>query len=241
MRCCGGHAHSVWENVAAEYAGDLSSWLCAVWDDSGALHPALAGFALLRTREEAVAWVRGTGAAEVHAFAGHGLPGVRRELVAGMRAAFPSELQGVPRLVWPNAVHPTAYVPEGFEMGEGNLVGSFTKLGPHARVGSFCMIGAHCLVAHDAVVHDYAQMNAANVLGGHSVLGEGCVMGINSCAADHAEIAPWTRIGMNAALVRSITVGGGVWIGTPARPMARKREGKEGPGEHRGEAAAAKM
>ncbi|KAI9029145.1 trimeric LpxA-like protein [Hyaloraphidium curvatum] len=232
LRCGGGHAGIVWETLVEDYAQDRDDGHAAVWDDAAEVHRSLEGFRHLRTAEEVRAFA---GDRTIDCFVANGTPATRKLLVEELRRELPG-----PRLRFPNAVHKTAWRPPNCSFGEGNYVGPFARIGPSSSIGNFCIVNPYSLVSHDVVLEDFCQMNGHASVGGYTRLGTGCWLSLSAAVADHLTIAPWTRLGMNAAVHKSITEPGLTWVGTPARPIAKKdKEGGEESKEPRMQSAEA--
>ncbi|KAI9008721.1 trimeric LpxA-like protein [Hyaloraphidium curvatum] len=224
FRCGGGQAGVLWEAVAPRYATAARDGNAACWDDGPGIHPALtaAGFVHLRSENEALEFA--SRHPQLDVFVSHGTPASRKRLAARLRSLLPG-------IRFPPAMHPLLCPAMNCTFGEGTFVAPFARIGPNASVGAFCHVGPFTIISHDCRVGDYVQLNGHNSIGGGTRLEEGVHLGLNAHVGDHVGVAPWTVIGLNSGVLRSITEGGVTWIGTPARPMERKGREAGGKGD----------
>lgn len=83
----------------------------------------------------------------------------------------------------PAAIHPTAVVGEGTELGEGVSLGAFAVIGRGVRLGAGVGVGSHavvgdgCDVGEHSVIHPHATLYSDVVLGPRSVVQSGACLG----------------------------------------------------------------
>lgn len=185
LRCAGRQAVQVWELVAPTYAGVP----CYVWDDSAqAVAPPLQSFPLLG----AAMALPGV----LHVYVSLGDSEARRRVVAGVRERFP-------HAVFPNVVHPRAFISPSATLGQGNFIGALAVVNTGARVGDFCIVNTAADVDHDVVLEDYVTVNPGAILAGSARVGIGATVGANACVRDRVDVPAGVVVGMQAAVVKS--------------------------------------
>ena len=112
--------------------------------------------------------------------------------------------------VWPNA-----------GIGENCFVFESCVLQHHANLGNDVTLWAGATVTHRSTIGNDCFIASGAVINGMARIGERCFIGANSSIGNHLSIADDTVIGMGAVVTKSIDEPGRVWVGSPARPLAR--------------------
>jgi sugar O-acyltransferase (sialic acid O-acetyltransferase NeuD family) len=116
-------------------------------------------------------------------------------------------------VVWPNTViGENCFVPESCVIQHHSRLGDDVMLWAAATITHRCVIGNDCFIASGAVINGFTR------------IGERCFIGANSSIGDRLFIADDSVIGMGAVVTKSIQTPGGVWVGNPARRLARTSE-----------------
>ncbi|MBP7515309.1 MAG: NeuD/PglB/VioB family sugar acetyltransferase [Flavobacteriales bacterium] len=115
------------------------------------------------------------------------------------------------------AVHRTAFVANGAEVGEGSMVFAQAAVSVEARIGRCCIINTRASVDHESVLEDGVSVGpgaiitglvhverCADIYAGAIILprlriGEGAVVGAGAVVRDH--VAPYTMVAGNPARV----------------------------------------
>jgi UDP-2-acetamido-3-amino-2,3-dideoxy-glucuronate N-acetyltransferase len=128
-------------------------------------------------------------------------------------------------------VHPSSYVDEGAEIGQGTKIWHFCHVMPGARIGEKCNIGQNVLIASDVVIGNNVKIqNNVSVYTGVELeddvfCGPSCVFTnvINPRSQInrrgeylHTLVRRGATIGANATLVCGITIGRYAFIGAGA-------------------------
>jgi UDP-3-O-[3-hydroxymyristoyl] glucosamine N-acyltransferase len=92
---------------------------------------------------------------------------------------------------------------------ETTLIGARTKIDNLVQIAHNCVIGEDCIIVSQVGIS------------GSVTLGAGCILSGQSGVADHATLAAGTVIGAQAGVPSSRD--GGIWLGTPALPIAQAR------------------
>lgn len=144
---------------------------------------------------------------------GMGDPRVKRVMVAkALRAGL------VPA---PTLVAKGVYLCPDVRVGLGGVIHRNSAFTGGIVLGDFVTVHT-ALIGHDAVVGDYCALGAGSILTGHARLGDGVFLGCGSVVRPRTDIAAWTTVGMNAAVVRDIVEEGATVAGVPARPLPPK-------------------
>ncbi len=90
--------------------------------------------------------------------------------------------------------HPTAYIAESAEIGDGCIFAPFSFVGPQARLGNHCLLNIYASAGHECVISDHCAL--APYAGTHasSILEESVFL------AAHAVVTNGIRIGAGAKL-----------------------------------------
>ncbi len=102
-------------------------------------------------------------------------------------------------------------------IGEGSIICAGTVITVNVKIGKHAQINLNCSIGHDSVLEDFTTLAPGVGISGNCFLAEGTYFGTNSSIREKLKITvPNCVIGMQAAVVRSIEVFRGVYIGVPA-------------------------
>jgi sugar O-acyltransferase (sialic acid O-acetyltransferase NeuD family) len=113
-----------------------------------------------------------------------------------------------------------AFVWRNVEIGENCFIMENNVLQYAVRVGNNVVLWSGNHVGHQSVIHDNVFISSHVVVSGYCEVGENCFLGVNSCIANNVKVAKDSVIGMGAVIHRD-TEERKVYVGNPARPMAR--------------------
>lgn len=77
-------------------------------------------------------------------------------------------------------IHPSAFIADDVEIGEGTVVLPYAVIQSGARIGRNVLINSHVCVDHDAIVEDFVTTYPGVYIGGEAKVGEGCLLNPNS-------------------------------------------------------------
>ncbi len=120
------------------------------------------------------------------------------------------------RVSWATAVHPTAHLAPGVQIGEGTVVLAGAIVQPGSVIGRHAILNTACSVDHDGRIEDFVHVAPGSRLAGHVRIGEGSLLGIGCCVIPGRVIGPWSTIGAGSAVVSDVPAGATV-KGVPAR------------------------
>lgn len=107
------------------------------------------------------------------------------------------------------------------KIGEGTMVLPHAMIGPGCELGKCNFIASSVVLSHDNVVGDYNFVSTNAVLGGGAKINNNCFLGLNCTIKNSIEIADASLIGSATNVLKS-TEPFGVYVGNPARKLARK-------------------
>lgn len=117
-------------------------------------------------------------------------------------------------------VSSAARVAGNVEIGENCYVDAGAIVQPYCRVGDNCTLAPAAVIAHDTTIGRHGYVAAGAVVGGGTTVGERCVLALNCTVLNGVRVAPRCLIGAGAVLT-SDTEEDGVYVGVPARRLAR--------------------
>ena len=138
---------------------------------------------------------------------------IRRQCVAML-------LRKMPELRFATAVHPTAVVAEGVEIGEGSVVMAGTVINPGCRIGRHCIVNTGACFDHESTMGDFSSLAPGVVTGGNVLIGEGAAIGLGASIIHGMSVGRETVIGAGAVVVKDIPANV-VAMGVPARVMRK--------------------
>ncbi len=127
--------------------------------------------------------------------------------------------------------HPSAFVDEPCEIGEGTKIWHFCHVQKGARIGRNCVFGQNCNVANDVVIGDNVKVqNNVSIYTGTEIeddvfLGPSCVLTnvtnprsqvLRHSLYERTLLRRGSSIGANATVVCGITVGRYAFVGAGA-------------------------
>lgn len=115
-----------------------------------------------------------------------------------------------------NAIHPSAVVAAGVEMGCGNYVGARAVLNTDARLGSHVIVNTGALVEHDCELEDGSAVGPGAILGGRVHLERASFISAGATVTSRLRIGRETVVGAGAVVTRDLPANVLAW-GVPAR------------------------
>ena len=106
------------------------------------------------------------------------------------------------------------------QVGENCLIYEHAIIQPYARIGNNVIIRSGAHISHHCTVADHAFVAAGVTLGGNVRVGLQSFVGLGSVLRDGLTIAERSFIGAGAVVVAD-TAADGVYVGNPARKLAR--------------------
>ena len=132
-----------------------------------------------------------------------------------------------------NAIHKTAVVEPGVELGENIFLGAFSYINVGTRLGDTVYINNKCLIEHDNRIANHAHLAPGVITGGAVVVGAYSFVGLGSVINDQITIGERTIIGSGSVVIDDVP-SDALAVGVPAivkKLHGRRvgaREGKKG-------------
>lgn len=142
-------------------------------------------------------------------------PKVKKMLV---EKALGAGLDPAPTLVHPGA---TLHGAPTIDLGVGGLVAGGAFVHNDSSLGNYTHVATNATVGHDVSLGDYCAINPCALILGYTEIGEGVSLGGGAVVQARINIAPWTTVGLQAGVLKTIDEPGGVYIGLPARKYER--------------------
>lgn len=105
---------------------------------------------------------------------------------------------------WATIIHPTAYLAEGVEIGQGTIVMAGAIIQPDSIIGSHVIINTGASIDHDGVVGDFVHVAPGVRLAGNVRVETGALLGIGCCALPGRTVGAWSTIGAGAVVARNV-------------------------------------
>lgn len=99
------------------------------------------------------------------------------------------------KMKFASAVHPSASVAKGVEIGEGSVIMAGVTLNSDTDIRKHCIINTRASIDHDCVIEDYASIAPGAVLGGSVRAGRLSAVGIGAVVSHGVKIGADTVIG----------------------------------------------
>lgn len=128
----------------------------------------------------------------------------------------------VPKIQWPNILHPSIVVAKNVVFGKGILAMAGVIINSNAFLGDFTNYFTNCNVEHDCFIGDFASISAGVVLGGKVIVGKYSAIALNATVFDRLSIGENSVIGA-ASLVTKDIPDNVLAYGNPAK-IVRNRE-----------------
>jgi UDP-N-acetylbacillosamine N-acetyltransferase len=115
-----------------------------------------------------------------------------------------------------NAIHPSAVIAGGVEMGCGNFVGARAVLNTDARLENHVIVNTGAIVEHDCVLEDGSAVGPGAILGGRVHLERASFISAGATVTSRLRIGRETVVGAGAVVTRDLPSNVLAW-GVPAR------------------------
>jgi acetyltransferase EpsM len=126
---------------------------------------------------------------------------------------------GVGLAAW-TLVHPTSYVGDQVQIGEGSCLAPGAIVTCRSQIGRHCILNVKASVSHDCAIGDFVNVNPAATISGNVVVGEGAYIGAGATIKDKVSIGAWSVIGAGAVVIEDIPARVTA-VGVPARVIKR--------------------
>ncbi len=119
-----------------------------------------------------------------------------------------------------SAIHPTAVVGRGAEIGEGTVIAATAVVNPYARVGKHSIINTGAAVEHDNIIGDFVHIAPGANLGGAVSVGDFSEVFTNATVLPKVKIGAHAIVGAGAVVLKDVP-DNTVVVGNPAREIKK--------------------
>jgi sugar O-acyltransferase (sialic acid O-acetyltransferase NeuD family) len=148
---------------------------------------------------------------------GLGSTPVRRRLIADLLAANET-------LRFPTLVHPTAWIGNRIDLGQGTVICAGSMLTTDLRLSDHVIVNLDCTIGHDSAIDAFVTVAPSVNISGRVQVGEGCDLGTSSSVIQGVSIGAWTIVGAGAVVTRDLPPNVTA-VGVPASPIKERSEG----------------
>ena len=146
------------------------------------------------------------------------------EMAAILAVGSPRALKAIrkkitnPLVSFPNIIAPEAAIldEDNYEMGEGNILSSFSSISCNVRMGSFNVLNNRVSFGHDVEVGDYNVFMTAVRISGSSHIGTGNLFGVSSIVIPGIKVGEGVTVSPGSVVMRK-TKDNSTYVGNPAK------------------------
>lgn len=124
-----------------------------------------------------------------------------------------------------SAVHPSASVSDGADLGRGVVVMQNVVVSASAVVGEGCLLNVGCYVAHHCSIGDFVHVGPGVQVGGHAAIGDLTICGLGSILLPRIRVGSRCICGAGSVIDQD-TPDDSVLAGVPARVLRAVRDGE---------------
>lgn len=126
-----------------------------------------------------------------------------------------------PHLIFPNFIHPRAWISSNVVYGEGNIIYPGVSINFECEIGNFCTINMNSALGHNCQLHDFVSVSPGVNLGGFTIVEEGAFLGIGASTIQNICIERYSTVGGMSMVTKNVQEGKTV-VGNPARVVPGK-------------------
>ncbi len=130
----------------------------------------------------------------------------------------------VPGLEYVTAIHPSAQVARGADLGRGVVLMAGAIVNSDSRVGEFSVVNTNASLDHDCMMGRFSSLAPGATVGGYVRLGEFTAVAPGATVIDRRTIGPHVVVGAGAVVVSDLPERC-VAYGVPARVVRSRRPG----------------
>ena len=140
----------------------------------------------------------------------------RAVIAVGSNLARARIAASLPSLEWATAVHASAVIAEGVQLGAGTVVFARCVIQPDTVLGEHVIINTGGSVDHDCVIGDFVHLAPGVRIAGTVQIERGAFLGIGSVVIPGRRIGADAVVGAGSVVIRDVAAGATV-VGVPAR------------------------
>jgi acetyltransferase-like isoleucine patch superfamily enzyme len=134
-------------------------------------------------------------------------------------------------------IHPTSYIEEGVQIGEGTIIGPFCIISKGAKIGKNCKFTAYCEIRSNVEVGDNTTMGSRCTISANAKIGNNCTIKYGFVLTDTPDITKNNqkqigsigdnvKIGANVVLMPGCSISNGSIIGACSQVRKDVGEGE---------------
>jgi len=116
------------------------------------------------------------------------------------------------------AIHPSAVVSPGAQIGEGTVIAAGAVVNADAKIGKHTIINSASVVEHDCVINDFAHISPGTVICGTAKIGKVSWIGAGAVVKNNVSVCDCALIGAGGVVVKDISQSG-VYAGVPVKKI----------------------
>ena len=113
-------------------------------------------------------------------------------------------------------IHPTAYLGEEIQIGEGTLLAPYSVITARVKVGRHCILNVKASVSHDCEVGDFVNLNPGVTVCGNCKIGDAAYVGAGATVMNGISVGAGAIVGGGAMVTCDIPPHTTA-VGVPAR------------------------
>ncbi|MCT4697315.1 MAG: DapH/DapD/GlmU-related protein [Candidatus Cardinium sp.] len=117
-----------------------------------------------------------------------------------------------------SAIHPSAIIADGVQMGSGNYIGAQVCLASEVTVGNHCILHNGVIIEAETQIHDWVEIGAGSIIGDHVTIEEEVFIGIGARIIPGVTIQKGASIGAGSVVLGNVKKGD-VFLGNPAKSI----------------------
>lgn len=121
-------------------------------------------------------------------------------------------------------IHPTAWVANRVEIGEGTIIHASVNVTTDIKVGSHVILNKNSTFGHDVRIESFVFVAPSAFIGGAVCVGEGCYLGASSTLVNPITIGEWSTVGAGAVVLKDLP-SNVTAVGVPAKIVEHREPG----------------
>lgn len=121
-----------------------------------------------------------------------------------------------PNIRYYTAIHPTAVIANGVNIGKGTAVMANAVINSEASVGEHCIINTASVVEHECDLGSFVHVSPGTVLCGNVKIGESAHIGASAVVRNNISITANVTVGCGSCVVKDISEQG-TYVGIPVK------------------------
>jgi len=130
-----------------------------------------------------------------------------------------------PNFVFARALHPSAQIGRGVNMGAGTVVMAGAVINSDSRVGAHCILNTHSSLDHDCAMEDFSSLAPGAVTGGKVKIGTCSAISLGANIIHGVNIGEHSVLGAGALALNDIPAYC-VAVGVPAKVIRARAAGE---------------